>query len=313
MRFLFAILLSSTLFAADPISVAFPAERAVLPPITNTYLIGAIEGATNGTVSINDSQVDIYHTGAFLAMVSVTAGVNKVEISWNGNSLLRSFKVEKPRQATTPPKPSKPHDPCKDLNLPPGTTAKEPPKHKSPGEILVVVDAGHGGSDSGAVSPHGKKEKDVNLLVAKALEKKLAAAGFKVLMTRSDDSFPALYDRPKFACRKNADLFVSIHHNATAANRNPREARHVVTYASNDAGLALAAAIQKHLAPTLAPIRDAGAQTASYAVCRNPLVPSCLVEVDFINLPEGEEESWDTARHVRTATAITLGILDWIR
>ncbi len=85
-----------------------------------------------------------------------------------------------------------------------------------------------------------------------------------------------------------------------------------MTYASNDKGLALAKAIQKHVAQVLAPVRDNGAQLKSLAVCRNPAVPSCLVEVDFINLPEGEEASSDPVRREKVASAIVLGLLDWL-
>ena len=175
-----------------------------------------------------------------------------------------------------------------------------------------MVDAGHGGSDSGTLTPHGLKEKDFNLAQALALEKALRNAGFKVTMIRTDDSFPALYDRPRRAWREKVDLFVSIHHNATGCGGNPREARHTVTYASNEKGLALARAIQKHVAQAMEPVRSNGAQLKSLAVCRNPAVPSCLVEVDFINLPEGEEESGSPARQEKVASAIVLGILDWI-
>ena len=50
----------------------------------------------------------------------------------------------------------------------------------------------------------------------------------------------------------------------------------------------------------------------SFAVCRNPAVPSCLLEVDFINLPEGEAESWNSARQAKVATAVVMGVLDWM-
>lgn len=156
------------------------------------------------------------------------------------------------------------------------------------------------------------KEKDFNLLQAKAVEAKLKGAGFKVTMTRSGDTFPSLYDRPRRAYRENADVFVSIHHNATVPGTDPRDARHCVTYASNEKGLALARAVQRHLAQAVEPVRSVGAQMKSLAVCRNPAVPSCLVEVDFINLPEGEEASSDEARRDKVATAIVLGILDWL-
>ena len=103
-----------------------------------------------------------------------------------------------------------------------------------------------------------------------------------------------------------------MHHNATAANRDPRAVRHTTTYASTSNGLALARCIQKHVAQVMAPVTDAGAQMRSYAVCRNPAVPSCLIEVDFINLPEGEEESWNPVRQKKVADAVVLGVLDWM-
>ncbi|MCR4435932.1 MAG: N-acetylmuramoyl-L-alanine amidase [Clostridiales bacterium] len=78
---------------------------------------------------------------------------------------------------------------------------------------VVVVDAGHGGSDPGEVSG-GVYEKNLNLDVAKRLNKLLTDAGIKTYMTRTDDSYVDLYDRSDLANSVNADLFISIHHNA---------------------------------------------------------------------------------------------------
>ena len=188
----------------------------------------------------------------------------------------------------------------------------KPPYGRSPSTVRICVDPGHGGTDTGARSPHGWNEKDVNLMQARAIRAALEKAGFQVTMTRDDDSFPALYDRPKLAYDERVDAFISVHHNATAANRNPRVARHTTAYASTSNGLALAQCIQRHIAPVLAPVKDAGAQMRSFAVCRNPVIPSCLLEVDFINLPEGEAESWDSARQKKVATAVVMGVLDWM-
>ena len=188
----------------------------------------------------------------------------------------------------------------------------KPPYGRSPSMVRICVDPGHGGTDTGARSPHGWNEKDVDLMQARAIRMALEKAGFQVVMTRDDDSFPALYDRPKLAYDERVDAFISVHHNATAANRNPRLARHTTAYASTSNGLALAQCIQKHIAPVLAPVKDAGAQMRSFAVCRNPVVPSCLLEVDFINLPEGEAESWDADRQKKVATAVVMGVLDWM-
>ena len=190
--------------------------------------------------------------------------------------------------------------------------SETPPYGRSPSTVRICVDPGHGGSDTGARSPHGWNEKDVNLMQARAICAALEKAGFQVLMTRDDDSFPALYDRPKMAYDARVDAFISVHHNATAANRNPRLVRHTTAYASTSNGLELARCIQKHIAPVLAPVKDAGAQMRSFAVCRNPAVPSCLLEVDFINLPEGEADSWDSVRQKKVANAVVMGVLDWM-
>ena len=189
----------------------------------------------------------------------------------------------------------------------------DPPRGVPPSAVRILVDPGHGGSDTGALSPHGWCEKDVNLSQARAIRDALRKAGFQVFMTRDDDSFPTLYSRPKLAYDEHVDAFISVHHNACRADRNPREVRHTTTYASNEKGLALAAAIQKRIAAVLPDIKNSGAQTKSLAVCRNPAVPSCLLEVDFINLPEGEEASWDPERQKKVAAAVAQGVLDWMK
>ena len=299
--------------------VTFPAENQKLPATDRTYVIGAAETNRKERLYLNGVEIDIYHTGAFLAMVKTQPGTNTLTFTQGANTFLRHFIVAPPPPLASPLSllasrpPPKPHDPYVDLGIPTNAVfAKKPSRDTLPKDVHVMVDAGHGGSDTGALSPCGMKEKDFNILQAKAVEAALRKAGFRVTMTRTDDAFPALYDRPRRAFREKADAFISIHHNATGAGSNPREARHTVTYASNDKGLALAKAIQKHVAQVLAPVRDNGAQLKSLAVCRNPAVPSCLVEVDFINLPEGEEASSDPVRREKVASAIVLGLLDWL-
>lgn len=187
-----------------------------------------------------------------------------------------------------------------------------PPVGRSPSTVSICVDAGHGGTDVGALAPHGWREKDVNLMQARAIRDALEKAGFHVVMTRDGDSFPSLLARPQIAYDERVDAFISVHHNATACHRDPRLVRHTTAYASTSNGLALATCIQRHVAKVVAPVTDAGAQMKSLAVCRNPAVPSCLLEVDFINLPEGEEASWDPRRQKRVADAVVCGVLDWM-
>jgi len=83
----------------------------------------------------------------------------------------------------------------------------------------VVVDAGHGGDDHGAKGPRGLLEKDLVLDVARRLAKRLAAQDLAVVMTRAADRFVPLDERTRIANEAGADLFVSIHANASALNR----------------------------------------------------------------------------------------------
>jgi N-acetylmuramoyl-L-alanine amidase len=84
----------------------------------------------------------------------------------------------------------------------------------------IVVDAGHGGHDPGAIGPRRVREKDVTLAMARRLARRLREAGFEVVLTRADDRFIALEERTAIANTARGDLFVSIH-----ANANPRRSR----------------------------------------------------------------------------------------
>ena len=86
----------------------------------------------------------------------------------------------------------------------------KPKKH-----YTVVVDAGHGGHDSGAIGG-GRYEKTLVLQIARRVAKELKRRGYSVKMTRSTDKFVKLKNRTHFANRKKADIFVSIHANAIA-------------------------------------------------------------------------------------------------
>ena len=95
--------------------------------------------------------------------------------------------------------------------------AQVPPSHEqqsSSGDArpLIVLDPGHGGIDTGTKGPNGQMEKDIVLDVAKRLREKVETAGkFRVLLTRSDDTFVPLAERVRFAREAGAALFISIH------------------------------------------------------------------------------------------------------
>src|SRR5262249_49265302 len=101
-----------------------------------------------------------------------------------------------------------------DFHYPAETAAGDRPERAAPLR-MIVLDAGHGGHDSGATGPTGLAEKDLVLEVTRRVAKLVEVdLGVRVLLTRSDDTFIPLRDRTSTANRERADLFVSIHANA---------------------------------------------------------------------------------------------------
>ena len=89
--------------------------------------------------------------------------------------------------------------------------------------LRVVIDPGHGGEDSGAVGPRGTKEKDITLKISKRLARELKKRkGVKVYLTRTRDKTLTLEQRSAFAIKKKADLFISVHVNASRRSKSRR-------------------------------------------------------------------------------------------
>jgi len=187
----------------------------------------------------------------------------------------------------------------------------------------IIVDAGHGGHDTGAIGPRGVREKDVTLAMAGRLARQLRAAGFEVILTRSDDRYLRLEERTAIANMARGDLFVSLH-----ANAHPRRDRNgVETYflnvtddryarrlaarengalegeeggrgvqriltdldarASSDASRRLAQMVQRELTgrvrQTQGEVRDLGVKHALFYVLLGARMPAVLVETAFIS------------------------------
>lgn len=296
---------------AAAVTIAFPAANQKLPYVEKAYMIGAVPRGT-ASVVVQGREVEVYRTGAWATMVDVVEGSNTVAVAYGDFTTNHVFSVErkpKPRPPSVAPPPVKKWEKleyCAD-------DPKPHPAGKTPGEITIVLDPGHGGSDTGAISPHGLFEKNANLLQAEALRCELASRGYRVLMTRDDDVALVLNERPRLAHVENADAFVSIHHNAPAANGNAPKARWTAVYSWNPLGERLAGAIAARMADAFEGEMDSkGALHANFAVTRNPEIPSCLVEVDFITSPAGEEAIFNHARRIEAAIAISDGIKDWL-
>ncbi len=153
--------------------------------------------------------------------------------------------------------------------------------------VQVVIDAGHGGNDVGA-QYNGRYEKDDNLAVALLVAEKLEEKGVEVAMTRDDDTFISLEKRCKIANRRQAELFVSLHRNSADG------AKGVEIWVSEDSpvkDIELAENILKNLDEAgISQNRGVKAGYArgdgNYYVNSHSNMPSCLVELGFINSEE---------------------------
>jgi len=145
----------------------------------------------------------------------------------------------------------------------------------------VVVDAGHGGRDSGAFS-RGRKarvlEKDLALDVARRLEGKLSDAGFRTVMTRRSDCFITLDERSRIANAQRKSVFVAIHFNDTR-----RRSIHGAEVYHNGRGTwELAARMERYLAAMPGGV-NRGVKTARYHVLRCSEGPALLVECGYLS------------------------------
>lgn len=213
---------------------------------------------------------------------------------------------------------------------------------------IITVDAGHGGHDPGAHGRNGLKEKMVTLDISKRLADLLRKDGFQVVMTRNDDRFIPLPGRPAIANRAGADLFVSVHANASRSRAAGGFEVYYLSEATDDHARALEAAENAALphemggsvpAQTQAILWDLlytehrmesselathicrgmsgsdlasknrGIKSARFAVLKGARMPAVLVEVGFLT-HSGEESRLRTPLHrQKVAEGIRRGIL----
>jgi N-acetylmuramoyl-L-alanine amidase len=216
----------------------------------------------------------------------------------------------------------------------------------------IVVDAGHGGHDPGAIGPRRVREKDVTLAMAKRLAKRLRDAGFEVVLTRKDDRFIALEERTAIANTARGDLFVSIH-----ANAHPRRTRGgVETYFLNtdsdryaarlaarengldvgdgeadvariltDLGAKASAGASRQLArmvqrevttgvrARVGEVRDLGVKSALFYVLLGARMPAVLVETAFISNRDEERRLASAAYQEEVAAGIARAVSSFAR
>lgn len=176
-------------------------------------------------------------------------------------------------------------------------------------KTLIALDAGHGGSDPGAIGLNGLQEKEVTLAITKELNAALKANGVPTYMTRSRDETLGLLTRSACINNMRSGLSVSVHCNASA-NRN---ADYISTYIQAAGGEAeqLARTVQAQLVAATG-WTDGGIKEANLHMNREVNCPSILVECGFISNPAQEQQLADPATRRNIALAIAKGALSYI-
>ncbi|WP_025028389.1 SH3 domain-containing protein [Caldalkalibacillus mannanilyticus] len=174
----------------------------------------------------------------------------------------------------------------------------------------IVIDAGHGGKDSGATGSHfDTLEKIVNLEVSNLLKSKFEAAEASVTMTRSTDRFISLQQRVTVSTSEKADVFLSIHHNT---NENSKVNGTITYFYSNGQDRVLANTIQKELVKNNG-LQDLKARQGNFYVLRENPQLAVLIELGFLTNYNDELTIRTTKFQENSATGILHGVAKYFK
>ncbi|OLA95006.1 MAG: hypothetical protein BHW64_00960 [Candidatus Melainabacteria bacterium LEY3_CP_29_8] len=177
---------------------------------------------------------------------------------------------------------------------------------KNADKKLIVLDAGHGGSDVGATR-NGIYEKDINLDVTNRLARMLTKKGFKIVLTRREDETVSLQERVEISNAKRPILFMSVHVNASVNE----SVRGVETHYWKDNSLAYAKIVQKHLCTIDSPAR--GVVKSKFYVINHTEAPAVLVEIGFISNTQERNELISEKRKEQTAKVLADAIVEYLK
>ena len=179
--------------------------------------------------------------------------------------------------------------------------------HLRAAERTFMLDAGHGGSDSGAVY-NGRLEKNDNLRITLAVGERLARSGERVLYTRTDDSTVDLTYRSTMANSAGATYFVSFHRNSASTVGRGVEVYYYTGLSAQSTAARMAAPVQDAL--VACGFHNRGVKQANFSVLRRTSMPAILVELAFIN-NEAENAKLDS-EFDRIADAIASALLSFV-
>jgi len=179
---------------------------------------------------------------------------------------------------------------------------------------LVAIDPGHGGSDPGAIGVQGTREKQLNLNMAMQVKANLEKAGAKVLMTRENDVDvfgPNASDRGELQARASianenqADIFISIHHNAAVSP--VANGTSTYYYLKTLFDVVLAQSLQEAMLQA-GGLADFGVRTANFYVVKNVTMPAALLEIGFMSNLQEEQTLNNPTFQQKIAQGIVTGI-----
>ena len=179
-------------------------------------------------------------------------------------------------------------------------------------DVVIAIDAGHGGNERGAIGCLGDEEKNINLKIALELKEQLQQMGANVVMTRECDGNMSLEERTELAKKNNSHIFVSIHLNSIGdipMNVNKNRGTSVYYFNKNSKGLA--AIVEKTVSDKINTRRD-GVRAASFAVIRPTEYVGILVETAYMTNPNDSVIYTADDFAYKAAKGIAEGILEFI-
>ncbi|MGV3525682.1 MAG: N-acetylmuramoyl-L-alanine amidase [Candidatus Sericytochromatia bacterium] len=174
---------------------------------------------------------------------------------------------------------------------------------------FVVIDAGHGGNDPGAIGTTRNQEKIITLAVSQYLQRYLENDNIQAVLTRSEDLEVLLQPRVDVANLRNADLFISIHCNSMPPGNT--HVRGIETYYTTPQSKDLADTLHRYIVKELGAI-DRRVRQRGLFVTRKAKMPSVLLEIGFLSSPDEEALLANPAYQRQVAKAIRDGIYDYL-
>ncbi|WJE14493.1 N-acetylmuramoyl-L-alanine amidase [Halobacillus sp. ACCC02827] len=173
----------------------------------------------------------------------------------------------------------------------------------------IMIDAGHGGRDPGAIGRNNSLEKNLTLSTAQKLKNQLESKGAKVLMTRTKDEYISLSIRSYYAKRSDADAFVSLHLNSAPSGVTARGIN-TFYYHSKDKGLATS--VQNSVVDFTG-LNNRGILNGNFHVLRENNKPAVLVELGFISDAREEQTVRTNQYQEKASQGITQGLINYFK